>query len=395
MTHRALVWLAFACCAALGAFGASPDADLVVHEWGTITTVHAADGTAQGALNKIDASEVLPKFVHRYEPESTRADPKLSILKSPWVPGRPEVRMRLETPVIYFHPATARHYERPIDVEILFRGGVINEFYPAAEPEVFFDVARAYDKTTAGVIGRPWTGEVFNNYVLGRLTWRNVRLLDTVTAPLTSDPVWTAPREVQATSVFLPDAGEGERYLFYRGVAALDALLQTRTARSHVRLLAPAHLVWLQAESLTLPRVWLAEVRAEGTAFRAHGALTLRKSSPGKELARLKRFAGPDFSAQQAGSLRASLKTALIEQGLFADEAEAMLETWKHSYFEKPGLRLFYVVPREWTNHFLPLRVSVPVRVERVLIGRIDLLPAGQAPAGAAPAASPPEVPGS
>ena len=54
-------------------------------------------------------------------------------------------------------------------------------------------------------------------------------------------------------------------------------------------------------------------------------------------------------------------------------EAEAMLNTWKASYFQKPGLRLFYIVPRAWTDYFLPLEFSVPARVTRVIVGRVDL----------------------
>jgi hypothetical protein len=49
-----------------------------------------------------------------------------------------------------------------------------------------------------------------------------------------------------------------------------------------------------------------------------------------------------------------------------------MLETWKVSYFEKPGLRVFYVVPREWVDWFLPLKLSVPARLNRAIFGRID-----------------------
>jgi hypothetical protein len=195
-----------------------------------------------------------------------------------------------------------------------------------------------------------------------------------VVAPLTDDPVWLAPRQPQSASVYLPEAGEGERYLFYRGVAALGALLQTRHARGPVQLMSPP-LAWLEAEALVVPRIWLVEVDSEGAiAFREQGALTLRKAAPGKELARLRRFTAADSSPANLKPLRASLKTALIGQGLFADEAEAMLDTWKRGYFEKPGLRVFYLVPREWTEHFLPLTLSVPARVNRVLVGRIELL---------------------
>ena len=51
-----------------------------------------------------------------------------------------------------------------------------------------------------------------------------------------------------------------------------------------------------------------------------------------------------------------------------------MLETWKHSYFENPGLELFYLVPDEWLGYFLPLNISVPHQLTRVIVGRIDLL---------------------
>lgn len=369
-------WLVAGLGLACRAFGDTPGAELVVHEWGTITTVHAADGTPQTGLNKIDAAEVLPKFVHRYEPESTRFDPAKKLMKSPLVPGRPDVTMRLETPVIYFHPPSGARFEQPIDVHVLFRGGVINEFYPAGEARVYLDRARIADKQAAGVIGREWTGETLNNFVLGELKWTGVRLHDIVVAPFTNDPVWLAPREVQSASVFLPETGEGERYLFYRGVAALPALFQTRHDRGHVRLLGPLHLAWHEGESLLVPKAWLVDVRPDRSiAFREHPALTLGTSTPGRELARLRRFASGDYAAGNLVALRASLKTSLINQGLFADEAVAMLDTWKLSWFEKPGLRVFYIVPRAWTEHFLPLTLSVPARVNRVIVGRVDLLP--------------------
>ena len=67
------------------------------------------------------------------------------------------------------------------------------------------------------------------------------------------------------------------------------------------------------------------------------------------------------------------MKVALMQAGLFNDEADAMLETWKESYFKNPGLRLFYMVPAEWTNYHLPLTISAPHTLTRVLVGRIDL----------------------
>ncbi|MBC8028374.1 MAG: hypothetical protein H7Y89_20460 [Steroidobacteraceae bacterium] len=347
--------------------------DLVVHEWGTITTVHAADGKAAGGLNKIDESELLPAFVHRFEPETTRFDPVKKLIKAPRIPGRPDITMRLETPVIYFHPP-AGGFKKSFDVAVRFRGGVINEFYPDADASIALDDERIADKTVVGAIPRQWDGNVLNNYVVGGLAWKGVTLHDTVVAPLTNDPVWLAPREVQAASVFVAAVGEGERYLFYRGVAHLDALVQTKTTGGNVKVSAPALLTWLDAATVTIPKIWLADVREDGAiAFREGAALTLQKGKPGAALGNLKRFSNADHTPDGLKQLRASLKKSLINQGLFADEAEAMLNTWKASYFEKPGLRVFYIVPREWIDYFLPLEVSVPARVNRVIVGRIDL----------------------
>jgi len=352
--------------------GSATAADLVIHEWGTITTIHAADGKPATGLNRIDEADVLPEFVHRYEPEATRDKPGLVLGKRPNVPGRPDVTMRLETPVIYFHPPPNKKYDTPIDVTVRFRGGVLNEFYPDAEASVALDVERVQDKVEAGVITQ-WNGELLNHYVVSSLQWKGLRLHDTVVAPLTNSEIWLAPRQVNSASVFSAAAGEGEQYLFYRGVAHLDALLQTSVTRGQVRLRAPALLTWLDAPA-NVPKIWLAEVRADGLiAFREQAAVTLRKEEAGKELARIKRFSASDYTDAGAAQLRRSLKTALIAQGLYSDEAEAMLNTWKASYFQKAGLRVFYIVPRAWTDYFLPLEFSVPARVNRVIVGRIDL----------------------
>lgn len=369
MRQRLFAWMVATIAIAGVPAGA---ADLVIHEWGTITTIHDAAGQPQAGLNKIDAADVLPDFVHRYEPPHTRHDPAKSFAKSPLVPGRPDVTMRLETPVIYFHPPAGKPYDQPIDVKVSFRGGILNEFYPAAEADVRVDTDRVADKLAAHVLPG-YSFDVLNNYVVGALQWKGVRLHDTVVAPLTDNPIWLAPREVQAGSVFLPDAGEGERYLFYRGVSHLEALLQTRLSSGAVRIAAPRVLTWLDAPTVTLPAVWLADIRVDGTvAFREHGPVTLTKAKAGAALGSLRRFGDSDYAATGVKALRASLKRALLQQGLFSDEAEAMLNTWKASYFEKPGLRVFYIVPREWTDYFLPLEFSVPARVNRAIVGRID-----------------------
>jgi hypothetical protein len=352
--------------------GAQTPRPLIVHEWGTITTHHAPNGTPQGRLNHIDPREVLPSFVHQYEPPATQNKPNQSLIKTAVAPGRPDVTMRLETPVIYFHPPAGGAALPPFDVDVRFRGGVLNEFYPAATASVAVDVERINTKMQAGVI-KAWNGEVLNNYVVGSLHWGSISLKETVPQPATSSHVWLAPRAVKSSGVTVP-SGEGERYLFYRGVAHLDALVQTELSQNELRLKAPQRLLWLGAPSMTISPLWLVDIRADGrVAFRERKRLVIAKDSTSREVARMPMFGPADYSASRVAELKVSMKQALVAAGLFSDEADAMLATWNDSYFGTPGLRVLYLVPNEWTSYFLPLRVSIPHELTRVLVGRIDL----------------------
>ena len=68
------------------------------------------------------------------------------------------------------------------------------------------------------------------------------------------------------------------------------------------------------------------------------------------------------------------MSEALLREGLFTDEALALLSTWQQAYFVSPGLRVFYTVPREWTDYYLPLSISGHPQVTRVMIGRVELI---------------------
>ena len=65
----------------------------------------------------------------------------------------------------------------------------------------------------------------------------------------------------------------------------------------------------------------------------------------------------------------------LVGTGLYRDEARSMVETWWTSYFNKPGLRVFWVVPEADTASILPLQVTpTPRDVVRVLVGRSEVM---------------------
>src|SRR3954454_17924109 len=77
---------------------------LVVHEWGTFTSLQDESGNAIGGMNTDD--EPVPSFVHnianRLLIPSTEAPPSF-FQGAPSC--HPDVTMRLQTPVIYFYPS--------------------------------------------------------------------------------------------------------------------------------------------------------------------------------------------------------------------------------------------------------------------------------------------------
>ncbi len=58
------------------------------------------------------------------------------------------------------------------------------------------------------------------------------------------------------------------------------------------------------------------------------------------------RFDDKDYPRGEHRVAAQDMHKALVAEGLFEDEAYAMLRTWDRAYFQKPGLRLFYTVPR-------------------------------------------------
>ena len=52
-----------------------------------------------------------------------------------------------------------------------------------------------------------------------------------------------------------------------------------------------------------------------------------------------------------------------------------MIATWRESYFGRDGLRVFWIVPRDYIDRVLPLTISpAPTELQRVLVGRTELL---------------------
>lgn len=369
MFHHVLCIATFFTAAVMFA-APSHASELVVHEWGTFTTLQDEQGRELTGINVDD--EPVPEFVHNLNPYLL-SKPILSSLhwqyRQKAAPRRhPLVTMRMETPVIYFYPPPGAPLPMELDVAVQFRGGWVTEFYPHAEA------------TAPGLKEGVFEFGELDNKTVGSLAWDNVRVETGVTGPETSEHVWLAPRKTQSTPITV--GNESEKYLFYRGIGRLRAPLRVSTDREWNELAIRSNFdeVLQKGESATITRLWLADIRADGTsAFRTLGVIGVTADTETVLMTTQAEFDDEDFAQDNLQRLTSEMHRKLVAAGLFKDEATAMLATWDRAYYRSPGLRLFFVVPRAWTDYYLPLSLSaddrpINARVERVMMGRIELV---------------------
>ena len=358
--------LAFGCAsvvatAALGS-PATPSNQLTIHEWGTFTALQDENGNAVRGINTDD--EPVPGFVHNLHGMLIQTPTQVPPVYFKGAPrSESDVYVRLETPVIYFYPPAGAK-PHTVDVDVSFKGGWLTQFYPNA-------------KASAPGLedGRFEFGTLTDNTV-GSLAWHNVQVgVSDAQGPQTNDPVWTAPRQVQA-AMLRAEGGESERYLFYRGVGHINAPIRVVRGDNCEELSIRsqfgtfAHL----PKGFSTGPLWLVDVRPNGScAMRTIDHVDLSQG-PEKTAATIPAtFSASDYAADLK-PLRKSMHAALVDNGLFDDEAEALLNTWEVSYFKRPGLRLFFMVPQMWADHYLPLKVSESADIRRVFVGRIEIV---------------------
>jgi hypothetical protein len=343
-----------------------------LHEWGTFTSLQNESGDALGGINTDD--EPVPQFVHRLNYGLVLPASQIPASFSKGAPiCHPDVTMRLETPVIYFHPPALQTGVQQVNVAVKFRGGWLTEFFPDAQASVpGFTAQRRGSEvaySTTGPLGRLCSATE------SELQWNNLSVGGDWPLTASTAHVWTSPRAVQAALVRTPDH-ESEKFIFYRGIGHIDAPLRVSRDVNSGELLFRSQLEDLPAEKPQPVRsMWLVDIQPGGKlAFRTLPPISLDHNSR-KILAHTPpEFAVADYSRDNLESLEASLREALVADGLFPDEAQALLNTWELSYFKSAGLRVFFLVPRAWTDFYLPLQTSVPADLNRVMVGRIELV---------------------
>jgi len=307
-----LLLIASTAVLALAASPQPPNPTFIVHEWGTFTSVAGADGRAVQWV-PLSGQQDLPCFVER-----SPITIKVSAMGT----------VRMETPVLYFY--SPRATEASVHVE--FPQGLFTEWYPRATvPQ---------PRATSG----------------GDISWPIVAIQPGVRASFPTEGTenhYYAARETDADPIRV--GAKPEKFLFYRGVGQFQPAMSA---------------VVLQDGSVDLRNPGRTPLGDLVLFENRHGAMTyasLHVNGPTAVLAR----PSPDDAF---GAPVAEVKRMLMANGLYAREAQAMIDTWKDSWFEE-GARLLYIVPRADVDGILPLTISPkPSAIARVFVGRIELV---------------------
>jgi hypothetical protein len=324
---------------------------LTAHEWGTFTSIAGPDGRAIEWCPLTGWTD-LPSFVEHFRDAGFKRGLRGTV--------------RMETPVLYFYAPT----EETVSVKVSFAKGVITEWYPHAsrvEPNANL-----------------WDLSLYQEHVDGSIAWDAVTLVSNQTANLPNDQQenhYYAARHTTSTPLRVKtSAGDQyEKFLFYRGVSACSVPIGAKLAIGNKVLVE-------NRSGQPIPNAILFERRGERVGYRIAGTLP---SGPGNAgiLPASTEIAGqaaplaldPPELTSTVDSLARDLEGILITQGLYQNEAQAMVQTWRDSWFEE-GSRLLYIVPREFIDKVLPLTIKpAPVETTRVFVGRLELVtPAAQ-----------------
>jgi hypothetical protein len=344
--------------AAKGGRSELPADRLVVHEWGTFTSVQGSDGVALEGLQHEE--EALPSFV--YSRTEVRECPLRRVgWKGLEVPVD-HVSQKMETPVLYFHTATPRRLRVRVD----FVNGLITQWYPVSDllgppenelskgPLDLSSVKRSFLEWDVDVIPRAAGAPAEIPGVDATDPWAFAREVDAAY-------VRTRPR--QGPDRMGPT--EAEQYLFYRGLGTFRVPVSAA-------VLPEGRVVALRNEGKGPPvrGIFALEVLEDGSL--AWDRVEDVPSGGGRK------FVFPSESVKARSDLeglQAEVRRELEAQGLRADEAAAMVRTWTRSWFSTEGTRVFYVLPRPWVDALLPLAIDpAPDEVVRVLVGRLELV---------------------
>ena len=335
MTRKPLdlsLYALLTCCFAVSSHTLGREArpvysSLTAHEWGTFTSIASRDGQAV-EWSPLTRSTDLPAFVEHFRNAGFKRGLRGTV--------------RMETPVIYLYDSR----EETVSVKVAFSKGVITEWYPHAsrvEP-----AANLFD------------GTLYQPHPDGSIAWDSVTLSPILRAVFPRENLdnhYYAARLTSSTPlrVKTPAGEQQEKFLFYRGVSTFSVPISAK-------LTTAGKLLVENRSREEIPNAILFERRGQKVGYRIGG--TMREDA----------ILDPPELTGTIDDLGRDLEGMLVAQGLYQDEAHAMVETWRDSWFEE-GSRLLYIVPAAFVDGVLPLSINpAPAQTVRVFVGRLEIV---------------------
>jgi hypothetical protein len=310
----------------------SKPSDLVVHEWGTFTSIAGKNGVAID-WRPLNGASDLPKFVYT---ETDNDGFRETYRRG----GKGEIsRVRMETPVIYFYTPK----EMEVSVKVDFPKGKVTEWYPQAS-----------------VVNTKFAPNQTGRFASG-INWGTIKLLPDEKPDFMREVSYShyyPARETDSVPVQVCNADktkiEKEKFLFYRGIGNFDLPLNVKISGKNLTLTNTA-----QDE---IKNLIVFENRGGRIGYKIIDNLSKDTAVERPE------------TTQNLDDFIGKLTTILVAEGLYPREAKAMINTWRDSWFEE-GLRVFYVLPTKTTNEILPLTVTpMPKEIVRILVGRAEVI---------------------
>jgi hypothetical protein len=236
--------------------------------------------------------------------------------------------VRMETPVLYFYSA----HPTTLSVHVGFPHGWVTEWYPKAQVS---------------------SGDPF---VKGKIGWDAVEVVPGANPefPSSKSPShYFAARNTDSAALRVGD--QQEKFLFYRGIGGFQVPLRPK-------YLADGKLEIRNAGPDPIPLAIVFENRAGKIGYRVAGKIVDSVT------------VDPPAMTGDLQQLRQDLARQLAEFGLHQKEANAMVETWRDSWFEE-GARVLYIYPQQQVDALLPLSIEPkPASTTRVFVGRVEVL---------------------
>jgi hypothetical protein len=336
--------------------------DLAVHEWGVFTVFSDAK---YANVNRQEEWGALPSFFYRQFPKE-----RLRWSPSAW-----------DKPIVYFY-AKPKHLT--LGVEVRFPEGAPVVWWPAAARPLDESPGPQRDKD------RPfrflqWEVSAGEEVPASRFSREGgTGWIKATEFPLPEDCWLRKCRLKDATLLTVWGSHEGrgkpwisarpetERFLYYDGLVPAPSYLRCEkveakslTLRNKADFdLGPVFVVDRRnLDADTGARFQILDAKEP---FKAGSTRTIEPPAVAKK----------DWPKMGVAKLR----EALLDAGLFAPEADSLLELWRKQLFESDGVTVFHLLPRKEYDRMLPLEIvpapaGGPVRVGIALHPRIEVEP--------------------